>query len=727
MVLSLAAGAAVTSSSLAQTSPAATKAADNASILSDFIHYTRIQNYDLAEAMGAELIGKKLTNAEFVSLVEASGDIARFEETSQRAMRVTQLEKIAAAMTKSYETGKLERARNPEQVAKNITLLTGSDRGRRLAEERLVFAGEYAMPQLLEAFLDRSNPTRQAAVQRVIVSLGRLAVIPMCTALTKVSPVQQEQIADVIGLIPHASSLPFLRDVAETTQSDAVKKACVGAMARIGADGAGSDRAALFNQLAEAYYAQRSDVTSFPGEDNQLVWSYEPSASPPLVMSAIRTPVYHEAMTMRFAERALQLESVSGGPTASTLSLWVAANFRREIETPAGYENPAYPTKGDAARRSADYYAAASGAEVAQRVLARAIASRDTQLARKAIAAVEHTAGGKDLWSSGGSDAAATPLLAALTYPNRRVQYEAALALAAAQPTTAFPGSDRVVPTLASTIRNATTMYAIVIANEPELYQSVRSTLNKMGYTVLPQARTLADLAAPLSEAPAVDLVVTAGIRGENIATALTDVRGQSKTLATPALVLTDESSYTDLRRRFASDSLVAIRQSGIGEAAITETVKQLVESSSGGAISEAEAASYSSRSLGSLRDLAVSGNTVLNAGDAATALIGALPNVKGAARLQVAEILSRINQDRAQRAIMAAALASTDADRIALLGLVSDSGKRFGNFLEAGQISRLTELATKGADAEATAAASLIGTMKLAKTELVPMILNKK
>jgi hypothetical protein len=260
-----------------------------------------------------------------------------------------------------------------------------------------------------------------------------------------------------------------------------------------------------------------------------------------------------------------------------------------------------------------------------------------------------------------------------------------------------------------------------------ELHAALPAELAQFLHTVLPQARTLADLAAPLSEAPAVDLVVTVGIRGENIAAALADVRGQSKTLATPALVLTDETSYTDLRRRFASDSLVAIRQTGIGEAATTEAVKQLVESASGGAISDAEAAAYSSRSLSALRDLAVSGNTVLNAGDAATSLIGALPNVKGATRLQVAEILSRINQDRAQRAIMSAALASTDADRIAMLGLVSDSGKRFGNFLEAGQVSRLTELATKGADAEATAAASLIGTMKLAKTELVPMILNKK
>jgi hypothetical protein len=732
VTLALVAGAAIDTAALAQTasgskasgSKASGKAQDNASLLADFIHYTRIQNYDLALSMANEMLSKGMSNAEFVALVEAGGDVTRFEETVQRAMRVGQLEKVAASLDHAFQTGQLDRARNPEQIAKSIAMLSGTDRGRRLAEERLVFAGEYAMPQLLEAFLDRSNPQRQAAVQRVIVGLGRHAVMPLCTAIMSVSVVQQEQIADVLGVIPHRTSLPFLRDVAESTKSDAVRAACQRSIARLAADGsAAGEPAALYRNLAEAYYAERSDVTSFPGEDNQILWSYQPSGG--LVMTAIKTPVYHEAMAMKLAERALQLEAASGGASGTTLSLWIAANFSREIDTPAGYDNPAYATTGSDARRSAEYYAVAAGAEVAQRVLARAIADHDTPLARKAIAAVERTAGGKDLWASSGNSV--SPLILSLTYPNRRVQYEAALALAAAAPTTAFTGSDRVIPTLASTVRGATTQYAIVLTSEPELYQGVRAVLNKMGYTVLPQGKTMADLASPMSEAPAIDLVVTAGIRGEAIAAAITDVRGQSKTLATPTLVLTDSQSYTDMRRRFASDSAVAVRQMGIGEAAEVEAVKQLVEKASGGPIEAAEAQAYAARSLGALRDLAVSGNSVLNVSDASTSLIAALPQVSGDTKMKIAEILARVNQDRAQRAVMEAALAASGGDRVALLGLVSDSGKRFGNKLEAGQVNRLTQIAASGSDAEATAAAALIGAMNLSKTELVPMILHAK
>ena len=726
IALAMFAGSALDATALAQgaADAAAAKAPDNASLLADFIHYTRIQNYDLALAMATELLGKNLPNADFVALVEVGGEVQRFEETVQRAMRVNQLEAVAASLAKAYDSGKLERARNPEQVAKNIAMLSGTDRGRRIGEERLVFAGEYAMPQLLEAFLDRSNPQRQAAVQRVIVGLGRHAVMPLCASMVVVPVVQQEQIADVLGMIPHRASLPFLRDVSDSTKSDAVRAACQRSIAKLGADSAaGSTTAGLYRELAEAYYVERSDVTSFPGEDNQLLWTYQASGG--LVMTAIRTPVFHEAMSMRLSERALQLESAAGGASPQSLSLWIASNFSREIDSPEGYENPVYPTKGDGARRSAEYYAVASGADVAQRVLDRAITDRDTPLARRAIAAVEKTAGGKDLWTT--SESGAAPLLSALTYPNRRVQYEAALALAAANPAAAFPGSDRVVPTLASTVRGATTQYAAILTPEAELYQGVRAVLNKMGYTVLPQGRAMADLAAPLSETPAIDLVVTVGIRGEAIAESLAGIRGEAKTLATPTLILTDAISYTDLRRRYSSDATVAIRQTGIGEASITEAVKQLVDRASGGAISEAEATDYSGRSLDALRDLALSGNTVLNAGEATGTLIAALPTSAGATKLKIAEILSRINQDRAQRAVMEGALNAADAERVALLELVSDSGKRFGNFLEAGQVSRLTTIATKGADAEATAAASLIGTMNLAKTELVPMILNQK
>lgn len=707
---------------LAQTgAPAASdKRPDNASLLSDFVHYTRIANYELALSYGNELASHNLKNSDFVALIEGSGDVGLVEETLQRALRVQSLEPVAASFIKAYETGKLERARNPEQITKNITLLTTTDRGRRIAEERLVFAGEYAMPQLLEAYLDRSNPNRSTACSRVIVSLGQQAVMPLCVALMKVAPTQQELLCDLLAQIPHKSSLPFLADLSAQTSSESVRTAARKAFDRVGG-ATTAEPAALYRALAEGYYDERTDLTSFPGEENQLLWSYEPGAG--LVMIAIKTPVYHEAMAMSLAERAMTLESASGGAHSDTLALWVASNLSREIDSPAGYDNPVYHATGDHARRTAEYFAVASGADVSQRVLARGLATRDTPLARRALAAVEKTAGVSSLLS----ESSAGPLVAALGYPNRRVQYEAALAIAAAAPSSPFSGSDRVVPILASTIRGATTQTAAVLANDPESYQSARAVLSKLGYSVMPQGRSLADLAAPMAEVPSVDLVVAVGVPADRIPALLEDVRGNSKTLATPAFFLTDPQSYVSIRRRYASDNTVAIRQTGIAEAAITETVKQLVDSASGGPISQDQAAKYADRALAALRDLAVSNNQVLNVSEASLPLIAALPASTGDVKMRTAEILSRINQDRAQRSIMDAAVAAAGPERVALLSLVAESGKRFGNKLESRHITKLVEMAAKGPDDEATAAAALIGAMGLGNTELVPLILSKR
>lgn len=700
---------------------AADKRPDAGSLLSDFIHYTRTNNTELAEAMGTELLDRNLSNSEFLGLVDASGDPARFVETAQRAMRIERLEPLAAAMLKSFETGKLERARDPEQIARNISLLTSTDRNRRIAEERLIFAGEYAMPQLLEAFLDGGNVPRQVAVRTVLTGLGHQAVVPLSAALRKVTPVQQEMIAQLLGQIPHRTSLPYLADTAKSTPVPAVRAACERAFDRIaGGQASMADVAGLYRTLAEAYYSERSDLTSFPGEEFQLLWDYDPGAG--LVMTAIRTPVFHEAMTMSLAERALTLEGGSGAAQAETLALWIAANLSREIDTPPNYTNPAYPTSGDKARRSAEYFAVAAGPDVAQRVLARALRTNDTPLALKALSAVQRTAGSRSLIADGDGS---SPLVLALAFPNRRVQYEAALALAAASPASPFSGSDRVVPILASAVKGAAAQTAVILASDPEAYQGVRAALAKIGYAVLPQARSLNELAGPIAEAPAVDLVVGVGTSADRIPGLIEEVRGTSKTSATPVFILTNPQAYTDVRRRFAGDRTIAIRQTGIGEAAINETVRQLVESASGGPIGQAEADSFASRALAALRDLAVSGNQVLSVGDAALPLIASLPASQGSVKRDVADILSRINQERAQRAVMDAALAASGSERIELLRLVSDSGKRFGNLLEPRQVAKLIELAGQGTDAEATAAASLIGALNLANSELVPLILK--
>lgn len=690
--------------------------------LSDFLHFVLIARYDVALGLGQELIRAKIEPRAFADLVEKSKDgVGRFQDTVARAMRVPELEATAGALLRLYENGKLNRARDPEQVTEAIRLLGGTQRrGQDFGRQRLLVAGEYAMPQLLSALMDSKNPNLQAQVSSLLVEMGRQAIIPLVTALPKVQPEQQERIINTLGQIEYRTSLPFLYDLRDhaSSSSDTVHQAAIRAIGLIEKGDHGNlGTADLYVQLAENYYDRKSELTSFPGEDNQLLWAYDPGLG--LVMTSIQTGVYYDAMAMQMTERALSLKSEN--PDA--VALWVASNFSREIRQPKGYENPAYP----ADRREAMYYAVAAGPSASQRVLARAMDDRDTQLARRAIAAIDRTAGGAGLWAGEGTR---RPLLEALTFPNRRVQYESALAIAAAQPSEAFAGSDRVVPILTGAIREASLKVGAVIAPDTETYQRIRRVLEADGYTVLPAAKNLDELAEPVAESPAVDVMVISSQDIAGMPEAIQAVRNSPKLSAAPVLVLTSTDGYIELRRRYDRDGTIGVRQSTVNDQMMTAAINELVQAASGGVIGGDEAKLYSARSLTALRDLAVSGNTTLNVSDSASSLIAVLGDKKLAEsgsvnRLDVAEVLARVNQARAQEALMTAALDATGAERIAFLSKVADSAKRHGNLLPRVQVDRAVELAQGSDRAEATAAAAVLGALNLPNSDLAALIVG--
>lgn len=685
----------------------------DADMLRDFIHFVRINRTDVAAGLGRQLLARGLSAQTFVDLVDQSGELARFQETLGRAMRSPELEPLAAAMLRLYERGKLERVRDPNEIARNIVLLKGVLRARHEGRERLVAAGEYATPQLLAALLQRQDPELHAAAQSVLINLGQHAVIPLSVALPALDESGQVLVADVLGLIGYRASAPFLYDVLMRTPSPHVRAACERALGRLGGATLTPDPAALYLQLAEDYYAQKLELTSFPGEEYQLLWTYLPGSG--LHMTAIRTEVYHEAMAMRLAERSLALRP-RGNDQA--LALWLAANFKREIETPAGYENPAYGKD----RREAMYYALAAGAAPMQAVLARALDTTNTPLARRAIAAIAQTAGEVSLR---GPEDARRPLLEALMYPDRRVQYEAALALAKAQPTSGFRGSERVVPILASVIRDAGTRHAIVVATDREVGDGIRRALTRAGYTVFPVAAQLSDAAADIAQAPAIDLIVS-NLSAERTLALVGEVRSHARLAATPLLLMTDALDAPALARRYERDPMVAVRPSGLTDAHLTAAAADLVERATGGPITPDEASQYAARALAALRDLAIAGNTALDVSDATLPLIAALNETTGQTRMDVAEVLARIGQKRAQVALGDAALNAAGPERAALLARVGDSARRFGNLLEPRQVERLVALARSASDPEERlAAAALVGTLQLPDIGLVPMILH--
>lgn len=669
-------------------------------LLDDFAHFIFIRNDELAAAYGQALLDLDLTPMEFVAIVEDDPRLSeRFEETTRRALVIDAVEPSAAELRELFEAGQLERARDPQQIARNIQLLKDNPRAQRVARERLMFASEYAVPQLLQVLMARADQVLESQVQRLLIDMGSRAVAPLTAALPEVDEETQRRIVTILGQAQVRTALPYLY---ELHASDGLARDTQRAVERAinaidGGPHVGSKPAGLFLDLAESYYREQASLTQFAGESHQLVWDYDPGYG--LNPVPVRTEVFHEAMAMRLAEHAADL----GAAPSPAAGLWLAANFSREIDSPAEYDNPLY----DAEKRGATYYAVAAGPTLTENVLERALRDRDTPLIRRAIGALAETAGGASDWRD-------SPLTDALAYPDRRVQYEAALAIAQARPTSSFNAAERVVPTLAAAIRQASERFALVIATELEDQQALSDRLRAAGYTVLAPATSLSGATSPIAEAPGVDLIACQLSQGATAAL-ISDARSETKLRVAPVLAVVAGAASSDLASRYADDALVRVVRTGVSDQQFGAAAAQLARAATGEPMSDADAEEYSVGALAALRDLAVSGSSVLDVSAASRPLVTAFEE-GGPLTMVLADVLARIDTAEAQQALLVAAIEGEGPDRIALFQHVVASVRAHGSMLEDRQVRRLVELASSGdlSEAEAVAAGALVGSLDL-------------
>lgn len=694
------------------------QAAKDAEMLGDFVHYVLIDRGDLAKSMGEGLLGRKFAGTDFAGLVDRSVGERRFVQAIGRAQQRADLEPTASELLRLYEAGKLAVSRDRDAISANIKLLTGTMSQRLFARARLLEAREYAVPQVFQAMQQSNDLPLSSEARQLLVEMGRHAVVPLSTALLSVQPQEKVQIARVLRDIGQGAALPYLAEAAAGASQPEVSTACAQAIQRITASGTAQPAGSLADQyvnLADLYSAGVPSLVSFPGEKNQLLWEYNPGIG--LVFTQVDSRVWGSMMAMRLGERALKADPNS----ARAVSSWLAANFSREIKSPAGYVNPAW----GADRREAMYYAVAAGPSAGQAVLARALDASDTPLARRALAAIERTAGGAGLWSGSAALGGRRPLLEAIKYPNRRVQYEAALALGAANPREGFEGSEQVVRLLSSAIRDAGSKFALVLATSTEQQGSYAEVLRQEGYTIIAQGSSLDAVGQQVADAPGVDLIVS-NLPSEQTGALIAEVQSSARLRATPVLALVTAQGYQEQFPRYSRDARVRIAREGLGPKDVAVAAAQLVEGAAGGTVSAEEAAGYRDRALSTLRDIGLSNSPVYKIEDAQAPLLAALADAKDASRVRIALILSSIGTERAQRALVDAAVSATGPERSALLTAATASARRFGSLLDQRGVDSVVELARSATGDDATAAAALMGALNLPGNSIVPLITGK-
>jgi hypothetical protein len=682
---------------------------DAVSDLDNFIHYSLIANVEYAEGNAMKLIRNKMSDEDFYKMVtETRERHERFDRAIGWAMYVTDLEPLAAELETRFEMGRTSLIRNAARLKESISLLNGTVRQRILAEERLEEAGEYAVPLLLESLQNSSDAQTARRVRDMLTQIGRDAVVPLSVALPHLDNNSKLVVIKTLGDIRYPHSAPAIVSVfQDENEPPAVKKAASQALARIGVDET-INLSDLLTVVANQYFDGIDSVIISPVGDLNLHWYWHPQNN--LDMLDVPQEIYGDVMAMTHASNALSINPKN----EIAMGLFVAANLRRDRKL-AGKNDLVH---GDLPYSPA-FYATVFGPHVAQMVLDRALALEDTALALEAITALSETAGAESLLSG------EKPMIRAMYYPDRRVQYESALTLASTLPKKPFTGSYRVVPLLASAVRSGGDLFAIVIGDDAEARREMAAFLNTNGWSVVGQGSSAAEAVDLAGVVPGIDLAVVlsrSSIQGTAIADELASL---PKTTVTPTYVLTSGSDAQILANAIGNRDMIETSDSAVSDSAKLGVIEDLISKASGGRLSYEEQLSFSNRSLEVLRDIALA-DTVLEVDDATGMLISALTTSDTDAQIVIAQTLAMIDDPLAQRALIDEALKEGDLDqRVMLLDEAAGSVRRWGNNAEKWRVDLVVDLAKNANGYLADAAARLNGALDNPNTSILTFMHN--
>jgi len=687
----------------------------------DFIHYARIARLDLAASHGRQFLRAGLEPATTLEIVENSVYADAYEKDLQRMRNMTGvgvaesgIVDVAKAVDEAIEEAKVAVIRNPSRIRAELRKLDDSQRARMNATRRLVEAGEYAAPQIVEILTAESAEARQLRpyVIEAAVKVGRPLVVPLAEVIDVLPSAAKRDVARILGRIGYPAAMPYLKRAIEAGQMQAETADVVrSAFQRIASArnvAIETPAAELYFGLGEDYYAGQPSLIMDPDASHNLRWVVDDRGT--LSYQRIPTPVFGDVMAMQAARRSLALDA----RMSESLALWLSANFRRENNLGDATD----PSYGDDMRSPA-FYAMAAGPNHIKRVLTRAVTDADAPLALDAVRALAATAGTDSLTREAGA------VLRALNYPDARVRFETAFAVARANPGQAFEGAGRVIPVLAEAVRQVDGRVALVIAEQTEKRNELGAIVRDAGYDVL-AGPTLESVEGALTGVPTADLVVVhddaAYMNAYTVAR-----EGSYKLAAAPVVAIAMPGELVAVTRMFADDETVVVIDHASNAAQIAEAMDQAAAATTGGELTAEENQAYAVEALELLRDLALKRSPVFDVSLAADSLIQALADDRDPVMLGAAGVLALIDSAEAQQAVARAAMNNRTSSRlrIELLGRLADSAKRFGNQLTDRQVSQINQLIVDSDGALSDAAAEAYGALDLPTSRSVDLIVR--
>ncbi len=682
-----------------------------------FWHYGKIARYDLAAEEAKKIIAKGSEPTALLDTFEKVA-VARKDNLEQWMLRWQGVDALRDPVTQliSIQT-QAHRARrsDPKYIERNLRMMAEGDRPRVIALGRLRETGELAAPTLINYLKDPNKREFHGFARQVLRELGRSALGPLVAATETKDNDLLVQVVGALGDLGYDSVVPYLTRIANGKQaSESARQAAANALATIGAGPATALNAAdQFYDLAEKFYYRKASIVADNREPSAYVWYWDESNG--LTKKDVPAAIFNDIMAMRSAEYALKI----GGGKGDALSLWLAADYKREADLPTGATDATRAENEPAAH----FYGVSAGTQYLNAVLTRASKDHESGVAIRAVKSLQEIVGQSNLFNGAESQ----PLLDALAFPDRQVRYEAALALAGALPQKPFAGQEQVVPLLAEALGQTGTANALLLMPSQDQVNSMSQALKGIGYGTV-GATTAETAVAAAAGKPSIDVVIISEESDPKQIDQLMRLLSGTARLNRVAKVVVTKNVASSWTQAAASDPLLTATQATDG-AGLKPVLDKARMDSGTLPIDDATATKYALRSAEMLSKLAITRGQVLDLNVAEGTVLGALEDSRPEVVKAVGNVAGLYGSKTAQDTLANKALDEKTSDelKVSLFKSLAVSAKFNGNHLDAGAVSGLVKLVTEGKNAEVrSAAAEAMGALNLPSDQARTLIVNQ-
>jgi hypothetical protein len=688
------------------------------SAVENYWHYGKIARYDLAAPEGQKLLGM---NAEPIKVLATFEQVAAARKDNlydwlNRWQGIDAMRDVNGKVMQLLTAGGLARKSDPQFIKENIERLNVNERAYARGLAGLQQSGELAVPIMIDYLRDPAKAQYAGSIRRALHDMGRLALNPLCAATEMKDADTLITVLGVLGDSGYDAVIPFVARVAAAADTaPATREAANQALARLGST-ANPNVADLFFQLAEKIYNGQSALASDTRNPTASVWYW--SQDKGLYRIEVPHPIFNDVMAMRASEYSLK---AGGTPSGDALSLWLAANYKREVQLPEGQKDA---TRAEN-QPDANYYGVTAGPQYLDLALRRTLNDHDSAVALKIIKSMQQIVGQTNLFGAGTDS---TPLIDAMSYPDRLVRFDAAFALANSLPTKEFEGQQRVVPLLAEAISQSG-QAAVVVAMPTQDAANALVTGLKEGNAYNAVGATSAEGAVSAANAlPAVDVIIVSEDLGPAEVDKFFSLAGSNPKLQGAARLIVTKTPASPYEDRKSTDRMLSTTQAQ-DAAGMKSAIEDARKRTGALALTPETATQYALRSGELLKQLATTRGQVFDLTAAKAATLAALEDTRPEITKMAGDVLGATDFAESQPALLAKALDEKTADdvKISIYRSLANSARFFGNKLDAQQIEQLSKVVDAATNLDVrSAAAQARGALNLPPDQAKQLIVNQ-